>query len=453
MNTEDDTNRTDEPGEQYETVGVTTERVDGPKLAAGRGGFTDDVHKQDLLHIKVLRSPHAHARVADMDVSGARSMDSVHQVLYHENVPRKKYTTAGQGWPEPSAHDQVMFDKVLRFAGDRVAAVAAESPEKAQRALENIDVEYDVREPILDPHRARADDAPRIHTDKDPQGIADPDRNVAAELHAEHGDVEEGFKQADHVIENTFEVTKVQQTPMEPHISIGWMDEDGRLNLRASTQVPYHVRRIVSYVLDLDVKDIRVNKPRIGGGFGVKQEVLIQDLVGMMAVRTDRPCKLELTREEEFKASRSRHPYTVTMKTGVDEDGTIRANSMQVLSDTGAHGTHGLTVASVTGSKTIPLYKAENVLFDATVVYTNHPPAGAYRGYGAPQGFFPLESHMEEVARAIGADSVGFRHEHHIDVGDENVLAVPLGEGGEGPPMVIRSCGLDECIEKGKRAI
>ncbi|MFB6356158.1 MAG: xanthine dehydrogenase family protein molybdopterin-binding subunit, partial [bacterium] len=334
-----------------------------------------------------------------------------------------------------------------------VAAVAAETPEAVEEALEKIDVEYEVREPVLDPEEALEDDAPRVHNEEDPQGIASPERNVAAELHAEYGDVEEGFEEADHVFENEYEVTKVQQTPIEPHVSIGWMDEDGRLNLRTSTQVPYHVRRIVSSVLDLDIKDIRAHKPRIGGGFGVKQEILIEDLVGMMAKRTDRPCKLEFTRQEEFEASRSRHPYRVKMKTGVNEDGHITANSMELISDTGAHGTHGLTVASVTGSKTIPLYLADNVLFDATIAYTNHPPSGAYRGYGAPQGYFPLESHMEEVARALDMDPVEFRRQNHIDVDDDNVMAVPLGEGGEGHPQVVKSCGLEECIDKGLEAI
>lgn len=442
------------PSDQYKKVGVTTERVDGRKLVAGRGGFVDDVHKPDLLHIKVLRSPHAHATIEHIDASEAREMEGVHQVLTHKNVPRVKYTSAGQGWPEPSPYDQVMFDTTLRYVGDRVAAVAAETPEQAERALQTIDVRYEEKPAVFDPEEALEVDSPQVHTEEDPAGIAEPDRNLAAQLHAEVGDIQDGFDEADHVIENEYKVSKVQQTPIEPHISIGWMDEDGRLNLRTSTQVPYHVRRIIAPLIDgLDIKDIRVTKPRIGGGFGVKQEILIEDLVGTMAKRTDRPCKLELSREEEFHASRSRHPYVLRMKTGVDEDGSIRSNQMRLVSNTGAHGTHGLTVASVTGSKTLPLYKADNHLFEAKVAYTNLPPSGAYRGYGAPQGYFAVESHMDEVAREIGMDVEEFRRQNHLDEGDENALAVPLGEGGEGPPMHVRTCGLEECIERGKEAI
>lgn len=441
------------PSDQYQEVGVEAERLDGKKLVAGRGGFVDDVDMNDMLYIKVLRSPIAHGEIQNIDTSRAEQLDGVVEILTHENVPRVKYTSAGQNWPEPSPYDQVPFDTRVRFVGDRVAAVAAESPEIAQEAVQKIEVDYEEYDAVFDAEEALEDEAPRLHTEEDPTGISEPDRNVAAELHAEYGDVEEGFEKADRVIENTYEVSKVQQVPIEPHVSIGYMDEDGRLNIRTSTQVPYHVRRICAPLLELDEKDIRVKKPRIGGGFGVKQEILIEDIVGMIAKRTDRPAKLELTREEEFAASRSRHPYKIKMKTGIDEDGTIQANSMEILSNTGAHGTHGLTVASVTGSKSIPLYRANNVLFDATVAYTNLPPSGAYRGYGAPQGYFPLESHMDEVCEEMGFDKLEFRQNNHIDVDDENVMAVPLGEGGEGHEQIIKSCGLAECIEKGKEAI
>src|SRR5687767_11586306 len=264
-----------------------------------------------MLHAKILRSPHAHARIVKIDARQARAMPGVVMVLTHEDVPRVPYTSAGQGWPEPSPYDSVMLDHKVRFVGDRVAVVAAEDPELALRACEAIKVEYEPLPAVFDPVEALREGAPVIHDQADASGIRDAGRNIAAQLTAEVGSVEQGFREAERVFEGTYRVGYVQQSSIEPHITITWLDEDHRLVVRTSTQVPFHVRRIIAPLLGIPVRRIRVIKPRVGGGFGGKQEILLEDLCGMVTLRTGRPCRLEYTREEELTAARTRHPQIV----------------------------------------------------------------------------------------------------------------------------------------------
>jgi putative selenate reductase molybdopterin-binding subunit len=434
------------------TVGRSERRVDAVKLATGRGTFVDDIDLPALLHARILRSPHAHARIVRIDASRARAMPGVACVLTHEDVPRVPYTTAGQGWPEPSPYDAVMLDRKVRFVGDRVAVVAAEDPELAQKACDAIEVEYELLPALFDPERAMDADAPRIHDQDDSSGIKDPTRNLAAEITAEVGDVAAGFAAADRVFEETYRVPYVQQASIEPHIAITWLDEDHRLMVRTSTQVPFHVRRIIAPLLGIEVRRIRVIKPRIGGGFGGKQEILIEDLCGMLTLRTGRPVKLEYTREEELSAARTRHPQILTVKSGV-KDGRFTAIELSVIENTGAYGTHALTVMSVTGNRALSLYRCPNVRYEARAVYTNLAVAGAFRGYGCPQGFFALESHVDEVAAALGEDPLEFRRRNHVQEGDDQPIAEVLGEGREGFKQIIRSCGLPQAIEAGAKAI
>ncbi len=437
---------------ELKTVGKSERRVDSVKLATGRGTFVDDIALPGLVHAKILHSPHAHARIKRIDAAQARAMPGVLCVLTHQDVPRVPYTTAGQGWPEPSPYDAVMLDNKVRFVGDRVAVVAAEDPELAQRACDAIKVDYEVLPALLDPEKSMAQDAPVVHDEADATGIKDAKRNLAAEIVAEVGSVAQGFAEAERVFEQTYRVPYVQQASIEPHITITWLDEDHRLMVRTSTQVPFHVRRIIAPLLGIPIRRIRVIKPRIGGGFGGKQEILLEDLCGMITLRTGRPCRLEYTREEELTAARTRHPQILTIKSGV-KAGRFTALELKVLENTGAYGTHALTVMSVTGNRALSLYRCPNVRYEARAVYTNLAVAGAFRGYGCPQGFFALESHVDEVALALGEDPLEFRKRNHVQEGDDQPIAAILGEGREGHKQVIRSCGLPQAIQLGAKAI
>lgn len=438
---------------EFKTVHQNTRRVDSVKLASGRGTFVDDIQINGLLHAKILRSPHAHARIRNLNAQKAQQLPGVRCVLSHLNVPRIPYTTAGQGWPEPSPYDSVMFDSVVRFVGDRVAVVAADSEEIAERALALIEVDYERLPANFDPRKAMDSATPRLHLDPDKRGIYSPQRNIAAHVHADVGDVNRGFAEAEIIHEGEYSVHYVQQSSIEPHITITWLDEDTRLVVRTSTQVPFHVRRIIAPLIGWPIQKIRVIKPRIGGGFGGKQEILIEDVCAMVTVRTGRPCRLELTRAEELHAARTRHPQIVGVKTGAKKDGTLTAISMEILENTGAYGTHALTVQCVSGSRALSLYRSPNIHFEANAVYTNLPVAGAFRGYGSPQGFFALDSHVDELAEKLGMDPLEFRRKNHVREGEPTPIAEVLGEGGEGYKQIIQSCGLDECIERGARAM
>ncbi len=436
---------------EHAVVGHSIEKVDAAKLVSGRPAFTDDISIPGMLIGKILASPHAHARIRHIDVSKAKAFPGVRAVLTYKDVPRVPHTTAGQGWPEPSPYDTYLLDNKVRYVGDRVAAVAADSRSIAEEALRLIDVEYELLPAVLEMEHA-IQGAP-IHDELDSRGIHDAQHNIAAEIHKQLGDVEAGFRESDVVIEREFRSHRQQHAMLEPHVTITWLDPDDRLVIRSSTQIPFHVRRQVAMILQIPLQRIHVVKPRIGGGFGGKQEMVLEDICGALTLATRRPVKIEYTRKEEFVMARSRHPQVLRMKMGFKKDGTIVANQMTVLASTGAYGSHSSTVQGNTGSKVLPLYRAPNMKFDCQIVYTNTPVAGAFRGYGCPQGFFAQESTVDEIAEQLHVDPMELRRKNVIRQGDSDELSAQLGEGRKGLARLMRSCGIVECMERGAEAI
>jgi putative selenate reductase molybdopterin-binding subunit len=439
----------------FAIVGKSERRVDGRALVTGKPVFVADIALPGTLCVKILGSPYAHARILSIDASEAEAIAGVACVLTHENTPSTRHTTAGQGFPEPSPYDTRMFENKVRFVGDRVAAVAADSEEIAVAALKAIRVEYEELEPVLSIDEALREGAPVVHDEADSTGIYDALRNIVADVDIDVGDVDAGFEKSDVIVEVTCETQYAQHAPIETHVVYSHLDSDGRLVLRTSTQVPFHVRRIVAQTLGISIRNIRVIKPRVGGGFGAKQEVLLEDIAGLVTLRTGRPALVRLTRKEEFTSARTRHPMRVRVRLGAGKDnGILRAIEMEAISNTGAYGAHGLTVLANTGSKTLPLYnKAPNAHFYGQAIYTTLPVPGAYRGYGATQGYFPLETAMDELAERLGIDPIELRRRNHIRVGETSPIFEKLGEGREGVEQTVKSCELERCLEVGAERI
>ncbi len=437
--------------EKTRVVGKSEEKVDAKKLALGRPVFTDDFRPDGMLYGALLTSPHAHARIRRIDASKARALPGVYAVLTYQDIPRIKYATGGQSYPQPLPYDQVVLDNKVRHVGDRVAVAAAESLEIAQKALELIEVDYEILPAVVDMEDAMKDGAPIIHDEADTEGIHDARRNIVHHIEAQVGDVDKAFAEADHVFEGEYRTPKQQHVHLEPHVCITYLDEDERLVVRTSTQVPFHIRRMLAPLLNMPVKKIRVIKPRIGGGFGNKQEMILEDLCALLTLATKRPVRMEYTRTQEFTSSRSRHANIMRYKVAVKDD-TITAAQLYLIGDTGAYGTHGLTVNMVGGFKGLTLYNPPNARFVCDVVYTNTPPAGAYRGYGAMQCQYGIEVLMEEIADQLGLDVIEFKRKNWLKVGETMYLSEQLGEGREGVKQELQSGAMAECVEIGMQA-
>lgn len=438
--------KTSSAGELH-VVGKAVRKLDALKLVTGKAAFADDIELRGMLYARILTSPHAHAVVREIDASEARALPGVHAVLTYQDVPRVPYTGAGQSWPGSGLCDQYALDNRVRFVGDRVAVVAAETPDIAEQALKLIRVDYEVLPSLFDPRLATSVQAPCIHPEEESYGIYDASHNIAAHLRAAAGDVEHGFAQADLVVESEYIVPQVQQAPLETHSAITYWDEDNRLVVRTNTQVPHHVQSIIAPITGLPPRRIRVIKSGVGGDFGVKQEVLVEDLCALLTMATDRPVRLEYTRAEEFIGGRSSHQQIIRMKTGVKHDGTILANAMTVLANTGAYSVHSQAVQNNIAANTLPLYPCPHMLFDAQVVYTNLPPAGTFLRDGVPQGFFALESHLDEIARQLNMDALEIRRKNWIKVGDTVTLLHEARNTREGDEHLIKSCALPACLQ------
>lgn len=438
--------------ESRRVVGHPQKKVDAEKLVQGRAVFTADMHLDGMLYGALLTSPHPHARITRIDATRAEALAGVHCILTHDDLPRIKHASGGQSYPQPLPYDQVCLDNKVRFVGDRVAVVAAESPALAEKALRLIEVEYEILPFVLDPQEAMRAGAPVIHDESDTEGIHDPLHNIVHHIAAEVGEPERAFSLAEHIFEGEYRTPKQQHAHLEPHVCLTYWDEDERLVIRTSTQVPFHIRRMVAPLVGLPVKRIRVIKPRVGGGFGNKQEMILEDLCALLTIKTHRPVLMEYTRRQEFSSSRSRHPNIVRYKIGV-KDGRVTVAELYLIGDTGAYGSHGLTVQMVGGFKGLTLYNPPNVRFTSDVVYTNKPPAGAYRGYGAMQCQFGIEVLMEEIAEKLELDVVAFKRDNFLKLGEPMHLSTALGEGREGYAQTLESTGLEQCVEIGTQAV
>ncbi len=416
----------------------------GPDLVTGRAQFTLDTAPPGLLHMKLVRSPHAHAYLHGIDAREALALPGVRAVLTYEDSPARPYSTARHEHEHEDPADTLLLDRVVRFAGQRVAAVVADTVADAERAVPLVRVEYEVLPAVFDPETAMAPGAPLLHGDHDVNDtrIADPGRNLAAEVHSEIGDAEAGFARAAGIYEATFEVQRVQHVHLETHASIAWIDDDGRLVVRTSSQVPFLARDALCRLFDLPVTRVRVFTARVGGGFGAKQEMLTEDIVALATLRLGRPVQLEFTREEEFAAAPTRHPMRVRVKVGADVGGKLTALVLRILANTGAYGNHGPAVLFHSCGESIALYNCENKRVDAYSVYTNTVPAGAFRGYGLSQLVFAVDSALDELARRLDLDPIEFRRANLIGPSDALVSIEDAPDD-----VQIGSYGLDQCVD------
>jgi putative selenate reductase molybdopterin-binding subunit len=391
--------------------------------------------------MKLARSPHPHAWIRSVDAGAALALPGVAAVFSYPDSPPARYSTARHHNPGDDACDTLLFDRTVRFAGQRVAAVVAESPGIAARAVTLLKIRYDVRPAVADPDQAMAPGAPVLHPGlRAVPGLLDPARNVAAEAHGGTGDVTAGFAAADVVYEQMFQVQRIQHVHLETHATIGWLDE-GRLVLRTSSQTPFLTRDALSQLFGLQPSQIRVFAARIGGGFGGKQEMLTEDVVALAVLRLGRPVQLEFTREEEFTAATTRHPMRITVRLGARRDGTLTALQLRTVANTGAYGNHAGGVLLHSCNEAISMYRCPNKRVDAWSAYTNTVPAGAYRGYGLSQSAFAVESAIDELARALGLDPFAVRRRNLVRPGDR--LLSLSDEPGD---VQIASYGLAECL-------
>ncbi|AWN46635.1 aldehyde oxidase [Methylobacterium terrae] len=414
-------------------------------IVSGRTRYTLDLDMPDALHLKVLRSPHAHARVRRIDAAAALALPGVVRVLTHADAPDRLFSTGRHENPADDAADTWVLDPVLRFVGQRVAAVVAESEAAAEAGCRALVVAYEVLPACLDPEQALAPDAPLVHgarpTGEDAPPLH-PHPNLAAEAHGEIGDVAVGLAAADVVHEGTYRSQRIQHAHLETHAALGWRDPDGRLVIRSSTQVPFLTRDALCALFDLPRDQVRVACGRVGGGFGGKQEMLTEDLVALAVLATGRPVRFETTRAEQFTAATTRHPMRVRVRLGARADGTLTAIALEVLSNTGAYGNHAGGVLHHGCNEVIAVYRCPNKRVDGTAVHTHTVPAGAFRGYGLSQTIFAVESAMDELARALGLDPFELRRRNAVRPGDP-MVSTSL------EPHDVRygSYGLDQCLD------
>lgn len=427
---------------EYRSVGKSVRKKDSMQLLLGKPVYTEDI-APDALVVKLLRSPHANAMVKTIDTSKAEKVSGVVDVYTWEDVPDQRFSNAGQTYPETSPYDRLIIDRHVRFVGDVVAIVAAENEKAAQTALSRIKVEYDVLEPVLD-FRTAKDNPVLVHPEDNWHMLCDlggdNTRNLVGTTSDAGGDIEAVLADCDVVLERTYHTKAYNQAMMETFRTFTQLDRYGRLHVISSTQIVYHVRRILSHALGIPKSRIRVEKPRIGGGFGAKQTAVCEVYPAFVTMKTGRPALCVFSRKESQTCGSPRHEMEIKIRLGANNDGRIRALGVVTLSNSGAYGEHGWATVGLTGHKSIPLYTGslEAFKFDANVVYTNMQPSGAYRGFGATQGQFAVESAVNELAAKLGRDPVELREQNMVREG----MAMPAYFG-----EVANACALDRCMQ------
>lgn len=431
-------------------VNKPVRKKDAMQLVTGKPVYTDDIAPKDCLIVKLLRSPHANALVTSVNKAAAMKVDGIEAIYTWEDIPQdgRRYTQAGQTYPEMSPYDRLILDRHVRYVGDVVAIVAGRDEKCVDKALKLIKVQYEVLEPILDFHTAK-DNRILVHPEDKWESLvpvgADNKRNLCAHDETGSGDIEETLKNSDMIIDHVYHTKACQQTMMETFRTFCTIDTYGRLNVVSSTQIVFHCRRILANALHIPKSMIRVSKPRIGGGFGAKQTAISEVYPAYVTWMTKKPSKIVFTREECMTASTPRHEMEIHVRLGADKDGTINGIDMYTLSNTGAYGEHGPTTVGLSGHKSIPLYgKAKAFRFVSDVVYTNVMSAGAYRGYGATQGLFAVESAVNELAAKLHMDPFELRMKNIVREGD--VMPAYYGQ-------VNTSCALDRCLDRVKEMI
>ncbi|HEY2206345.1 MAG TPA: molybdopterin cofactor-binding domain-containing protein [Pseudonocardia sp.] len=435
--------REPEPGA---AVGGNLAAPAGPEVVTGTARYTFDVDVPGVLHLKLLRSPHAHARIAAIDTAAALAVPGVRAVFTHHDAPTGHYSSGRHENPADDPADTRLFDDVVRHAGQRVAAVVADTEAAAEEGRRRVVVDYRVLPAVLDPEEAMRAGAPVVH-DK-PAGaarIARPEANVAGEVHGELGDVEAALAAADAVVERTFRVPRVQHAALETHGAVAWLEptEAGleRLVVRSSTQTPFLTRRMLCELFDLAPEQVRVLAGRVGGGFGGKQEMLVEDVLALAVLRLRRPVRLEFTRAEQFSGATTRHPFTVRVRASARSDGTLTALDVRAVSNTGAYGNHGPGVLFHSLGESLAVYRCPNKRAEGYAVYTHTVPAGAFRGYGLGQVVFAIESALDELARRLGLDPLDVRERNIIRAGEP--MLTPAGHDDD---LHVASYGLDQCL-------
>ena len=426
------------------TVNQSMRKKDAMQLVTGQPVYMDDVIPQDCLIVKLLRSPHANAIVQEIDTSRALLVPGIEAIYTWKDVDQqgRRYTQAGQTYPEPSPYDRLVIDRHVRFAGDVVAILAGKDEKCVDKAMKLIKVRYEVLPAVLDYHTA-LDNPVLVHPEENWESLApvgaDNKRNLCAHDESGAGDIEAVLAGCDVVIDHTYHTRACQQAMMETFRTYCSIDAYGRLNVLSSTQIVFHCRRILANALHIPKSMIRVAKPRIGGGFGAKQTSVCEVYPAFVTWKTKKPSKIIFSRYESQIASTPRHEMELHVRLGATKDGIVRGIDLYTLSNTGAYGEHGPTTVGLSGHKSIPLYgKAEAFRFVSDVVYTNHMSSGAYRGYGATQGLFAVESAINELAEKLGIDPFVIRQRNIVHEGD--VMPAYYGQ-------VNTSCALDRCLQ------